>query len=124
MPVGTILPYVGALDKIPHGWFLCDGTNGTPDLRDRFITGAGLSYNLHDVGGENFHLLLVNELPSHNHGNPNLLYVTWANSGGGGPGHSGDPYPVRPSTSTNVGNDKPHENRPPYYAVYYIMRII
>ena len=41
MPVGTILAYVGSLDKIPSGWYLCDGANGTPDLRDRFLEGAG-----------------------------------------------------------------------------------
>lgn len=41
MPIGTILPYVGSLSKIPAGWHLCDGTNGTPDMRDRFLMGAG-----------------------------------------------------------------------------------
>ena len=39
--MGTILPYVGALSDIPHGWFLCDGTSGTPDLRARFLEGVG-----------------------------------------------------------------------------------
>ena len=43
LPTGTILPYVGDLDKIPHGWFLCDGSNGTPDLRDRFLQGSDTS---------------------------------------------------------------------------------
>ena len=67
LPVGTILPYVGDLNKIPHGWALCDGTNGTPNLFDRFIVGAGLSYTLHDIGGENYHQLNINEMPAHNH---------------------------------------------------------
>ena len=40
MPVGTILSYTGDLNKIPHGWFLCDGTNGTPDLTGRFLEGV------------------------------------------------------------------------------------
>ena len=40
-PEGTILPYTGDLAKIPHGWVLCDGTNGTPDLRGRFLEGTG-----------------------------------------------------------------------------------
>lgn len=124
MPIGTILPYVGDLNKIPHGWVLCDGNNGTPDLRDRFIVGAGNLYTIGNIGGENFHQLTVNEMPSHNHGNPNLFFVAHANSGGGGPGHVGDPYPIRPSTSINVGGNQPHENRPPFLAVYYIMRII
>lgn len=41
LPVGTILPYVGELSKIPHGWGLCDGTNGTPNLTGRFLQGWG-----------------------------------------------------------------------------------
>ena len=41
LPIGTILPYVGELSKIPHGWALCDGTNGTPNLTGRFLQGWG-----------------------------------------------------------------------------------
>ena len=41
MPIGTIWPYVGDLDKIPTGWHLCDGTESTPDLRDRFLQSYG-----------------------------------------------------------------------------------
>lgn len=40
MPIGTILVYAGDLDKLPSGWYLCDGTNGTPDLRGRFLEGV------------------------------------------------------------------------------------
>lgn len=42
-PIGTILPYVGELNKIPQGWFLCDGNNGTPDLSGRFLEGSTLN---------------------------------------------------------------------------------
>ena len=38
-PYGTIVPYVGEVEKIPHGWALCDGSNGTPDLRGQFLQG-------------------------------------------------------------------------------------
>lgn len=41
MPIGTILPYKGSLSSIPSGWRLCDGSNGTPDLRNRFLMGWG-----------------------------------------------------------------------------------
>lgn len=41
LPVGTILPYIGNLSDIPHGWALCDGTNGTPNLTGRFLQGWG-----------------------------------------------------------------------------------
>ena len=50
LPVGTILPYVGELSKIPHGWFLCDGTNGTPDLRDRFLQGSNTAGTFIEAG--------------------------------------------------------------------------
>lgn len=39
-PVGTIIPYAGDLSKIPYGWHVCDGTNDTPDLSDRFLEGT------------------------------------------------------------------------------------
>ena len=41
LPIGSIIPFVGDLKKIPYGWYLCDGTNGTPDLRNRFLEGVG-----------------------------------------------------------------------------------
>ena len=43
VPVGTIAVWSGETTNIPTGWALCDGTNGTPDLRNRFIIGAGVS---------------------------------------------------------------------------------
>lgn len=50
-PVGTILMFYGALGNIPAGFQICDGTNGTPDLRDRFVVGAGTSYAMGATGG-------------------------------------------------------------------------
>lgn len=41
MPLGTILAYNGDITKIPKNWHLCDGTDGTPDLRDKFLEGVG-----------------------------------------------------------------------------------
>lgn len=40
IPAGCILMWSGAIADIPAGWVLCDGNNGTPDLRDRFVVGA------------------------------------------------------------------------------------
>jgi hypothetical protein len=48
--VGMIVMFNGPTSNLPAGWFVCDGTNGTPDLRDHFILGAGLSYALGDNG--------------------------------------------------------------------------
>lgn len=46
LPIGTILPYVGNLADIPKGWYLCDGSNGTPDLRNRFLEGTTTKANI------------------------------------------------------------------------------
>ena len=51
IPTGGIIIWSGSTGSIPSGWLLCDGTNGTPDLRDRFIVGAGNSYAVNATGG-------------------------------------------------------------------------
>lgn len=48
---GLIVKWSGSIVDIPDGWQLCNGTNGTPDLRDRFVPGAGTTYNPGDTGG-------------------------------------------------------------------------
>jgi len=67
VPRGVIVMWSGSIATIPSGWALCDGANGTPDLRDRFVVGAGSSYSVGATGGENIHTLTVAEMPSHNH---------------------------------------------------------
>src|SRR3989338_5938906 len=51
VPTGVIVMWSGSVDSIPSGWSLCDGTNGTPDLRDRFVMGAGSSLEIGVTGG-------------------------------------------------------------------------
>lgn len=51
IPKGVIVMWSGALTAIPSGWALCDGNNGTPDLRDRFVVGAGSGYVIGNTGG-------------------------------------------------------------------------
>ena len=67
VPPGAILMWSGAVDAIPTGWALCDGQNGTPDLRDRFIVGAGGSYDVGDTGGAESVTLTVDQMPQHSH---------------------------------------------------------
>lgn len=83
MPAGIILMWSGNINSIPDGWQLCDGSNGTPDLRNRFIVGAGASYNVgnnggsntkntsndgnHDHGGTQGHSLTIGQIPAHGH---------------------------------------------------------
>ena len=52
IPEGVILMWSGATTDVPSGFTLCDGTDGTPDLTDRFIVGAGGSFNVGDTGGQ------------------------------------------------------------------------
>lgn len=50
-PPGGIIMWSGVIASIPTGWALCNGENGTPDLRDRFVVGAGSSYSVGATGG-------------------------------------------------------------------------
>lgn len=143
---GIVVMWSGSIETIPSGWSLCDGTNGTPDLRDRFIVGAGSSYSVDDTGGEAFHTLTIDEMPAHNHakgsltigeesGHTHPLINRGATDGfapfGGGSGdgsivNTGAGTPHTHSLSGSVastGGGSAHENRPPYYALAYIMKL-
>ena len=62
---GMIMMYTGS--TAPSGWAICNGQNGTPDLRDRFIVGAGSAYSIGNTGGQNSVTLTVNQIPAHTH---------------------------------------------------------
>jgi len=141
IPTGVIVMWSGT--TIPSGWALCDGTNSTPDLRNRFIVGAndasktGITtqtgpgfnattgviddtYEPGDIGGETSHKLTVAEMPSHNH----TYDRTTAPSSGqdqAGSG-SGDAVNINQSNTGSKGGNEYHENRPPYYALAFIMK--
>jgi microcystin-dependent protein len=66
-PTGGIVMWSGTTLNIPSGWALCDGSNGTPDLRDRFIVGAGRNYNPNATGGADSVSLNESQIPSHSH---------------------------------------------------------
>lgn len=68
IPSGLISIWSGTAATIPSGWALCDGTNGTPDLQNRFVVGAGNSYAVGDTGGASSVTLAEANLPSHTHG--------------------------------------------------------
>jgi len=123
VPKGGIIIWSGSATDIPTGWVLCDGNNGTPDLRDRFVLGAGHNYAVDSTGGEATHTLTIDEMPKHNHNYTN------AKIGSGGVGH-GDYYNndvcMKPTDNSDVtmysGNSQPHNNMPPYYSLCYIMK--
>ena len=82
VPAGIIVMWSGADGAIPTGWALCNGSNGTPDLRGRFIIsstysagigglyGGGQTTNVSttQTGGSHDHVLSIAEMPVHNHG--------------------------------------------------------
>ncbi len=146
-PPGGIIMWSGSIGNIPSGWALCDGSNGTPDLRDRFIVGAGGSYNVGSTGGANSVALNTNQMPPHNHGAGNLNADTAGshsheyrtaegtkNAGGVTSGYlhsvlyrqtsreGAHTHTVSGSTAS-AGGGQAHENRPPYYALCFIMKL-
>ena len=67
LPTGVITMWSGASTAIPAGWWLCDGTNTTPDLRGRFIIGASGTYAVAASGGSEDVTLTTGEMPAHSH---------------------------------------------------------
>jgi hypothetical protein len=67
LPVGTVIMWYGSLGSLPTGYQLCDGTNSTPDLRDRFVYGAGGNVSLGVTGGNNYNTLSTTAAGGHSH---------------------------------------------------------
>lgn len=126
IPRGAIMMWSGTI--APSGWALCDGQNGTPDLRDRFVLGAGNIYPIGQAAGEATHTLTIGEMPAHAHG----TIPTWL-------GISGSNRTVKLDITYGEGNlagtswsnvsipaaggGVPHNNMPPYYALCFIMKL-
>lgn len=113
---------------IPDGWAICDGTNGTPDLRNRFVFGAG-TYSVGSIGGESSHMLTVNEIPSHTHTITSAYGVGYPLSSGGdwSNNKNGEAYSNFRAVSLSAslgytGGGQAHNNMPPYYVLCYIMK--
>ncbi len=196
VPIGGIIMWSGT--TAPDGWALCDGTNGTPNLKGRFIVGAGqysstlsreslktYDYKIKDTGGLNNYALSVPEMPKHTHDGENTDvnesdggtqwydnpegtmntygYRTWVKEGGyglvqrtrgvareggsltfsnlykndkskwdggftvgarDGASRGYEPNVLNPPVRMLfAGENQPHENRPPYYVLAFIMRV-
>ena len=135
---GMILLWSGSIASIPSGWALCNGSNGTPDLRDRFIVGAGSTYAVDATGGSadaivvsHTHTGTTDSSGSHNH--------TVQLAGGASPTGTlatGFAFNVGPTMNTSTagahthtfttassGSSGTNANLPPYYALAYIMKL-
>ncbi|MCM0760267.1 hypothetical protein M7775_17070 [Sporomusa sphaeroides DSM 2875] len=124
--------YANAETENP-GWVLCDGVTRThpeggsytpPNLRDRFIVGAGTSYAVGVTGGKNTHVLTVSEMPSHRHleGSTTEFGVGEVGSTGHMSNTGGLNIGKRHFTDY-TGNGQAHENRPPFYALCYLYKL-
>ena len=136
IPSGGIIIWSGSSGAIPSGWYLCDGNNSTPDLRARFVVGAGNGYAVGNTGGSDSVTLSSSQMPTHFHNvwtrnesaidgsrgtsNANTADHHWTNGGGYRQAHRSGTYYA--PTSNNQGGSGSHENRPPYYALCYIMK--
>ena len=129
-PPGGIIMWHGTIATIPRGWALCNGQNGTPDLRNRFIVGAEADSNgtamtsvkgtPMQTGGQHQVTLSVDEMPKHTHSGT----VSIAGKAGDANAHDYDPHRVWPAGgSGSAGGSQPHENCPPFYALAFIMRL-
>jgi hypothetical protein len=67
IPAGLISMWSGSIGSIPSGWYLCDGSNGTPNLTDRFVIGAGSTYAVNGTGGATSVTLVTANMPAHTH---------------------------------------------------------
>ena len=67
IPIGVIVMWAGITDTIPAGWELCNGSNGTPDLREKFIRGALPGEDPGTLGGNVAHNHTYTQIPSHRH---------------------------------------------------------
>ena len=149
LPAGTIVLWSGSIGSIPAGWVLCNGNNGTPDLRDRFVVGAGSTYAVDATGGSANAITVAHThtftsssattstvgdhahevfplLAGTNTGPGNFIQGCTgdANYGTSTTGNAGSHnHTVTVSgTTDSTGNSGTNANLPPYYALCYIMK--
>jgi microcystin-dependent protein len=146
-PAGGIILWSGSVASIPSGWALCNGSNGTPDLRNRFVVGAGSTYAVNGTGGSADAIVV-----SHTHTatstvtDPGHFHTTtWSNindfnqGGATPPGAEAFPddntgtFTINTDSKTtgitvgttvaSAGSSGTNANLPPYYALAYIMKL-
>jgi hypothetical protein len=137
-PSGGIIMWSGSIAAIPTGWVLCNGSNSTPDLRNRFIVGAGSTYAVDATGGS-----ADATLPTHTHTATSVVtdpsHQHSVPSGGAGASNYGLNGPAGSfsvsqttglqstgitvaTTNADAGTSGTNANLPPYYALAYIMK--
>ncbi len=142
IPQGTVIAWYGDITHLPDGWVLCDGNNGAPDLRNKFILGAD-NNSYKTTGGNTDITLTIDQMPSHNHGvnDPGHVHsynmyqqsspcftnkdcVHWnADPDTSHNTHTDSSCSLTGVTIQNTGSNSPVHIMPPYYALFYIYKI-
>lgn len=140
VPAGGIIMWSGSQESIPTGWVLCDGNNSTPDLRNRFVLGAGNSYSVGATGGSKDAIVV-----SHTHTatstvtDPGHVHAEQAGEGykagvnnyaGNANYNTSSRYNTASATTgitvataiASTGSSGTDANLPPYYALCFIMK--
>ena len=138
IPAGLIAMWSGSTGSIPSGWLLCDGTNGTPNLRNSFIIGAGDTYAVNATGGTADAVVVAHTHtatsvvtdPGHTHSYtapalaannaagsiPDYITTTSATTGSNTTGIT------VATTNASTGVSGTNANLPPYYALAFIIK--
>ena len=138
IPTGGIIMWSGSIASIPTGWLLCDGSSGTPDLRTRFVIGAGSTYGVGGTGGS-ANAIVVSHTHTATVTDAGHIHGTAGNNQVGstsGTFQAGS-YPLtvmaNPSdiasavtgvtvSNSTEGSSGTNANLPPYYALAFIMK--
>jgi len=138
IPTGMISLWYGSIGSVPLGWYLCDGTNGTPDLRDKFVVGAGSAYSVAATGGSTDAIVVTHNHtatsvvtdPGHLHSDTGTVQGFGSTSGpdsnqawnGTHNTATATTGITVATTNTSAGVSGTNANLPPYYALAYVMK--
>lgn len=137
---GLIVEFFGLSSNVPNGWQLCDGTNNTPNLIDKFVVGAGDTYSINDIGGSadaiiptHTHSNTVSNSVSHNHSLKSVISNTSGSTDKAGTDDANVFATITISangshshgtvTFTSSGESATDKNLPPYFGLFHIMKM-